>query len=112
MVLRIEQVRNLLIGIDIVQYLLQEVQAQVAVRAQFVTEGPHDTVEDDVEVGFIQRVEKAEVEFDEGFEKGEEVCADLWKGVEVGGDEGEAAGEDHFQEVGQEVGVNDNAQLL
>lgn len=63
-------------------------------------------------MGLVQGVEEAKVEFDEGFEKGEEVGADLWEGVEVSSNQGQAAGEDHLQEVGQEVRVNDDAQLF
>jgi len=48
---------------------------------------PNDAVENSIEVLFLKRKERAEVEFHECFEEAEKIGSDLRKGVEVAGDE-------------------------
>jgi hypothetical protein len=111
-VLGIKQISNLFIGIDIVQDILQKIQPQVTVGTKLMPERPHHTVKNDIKVRLVKRVQEAEVELDERLEKGKEVGADLWERVEVSGNERETAGEDHLQQIGQEIRVNNNTQLL
>lgn len=86
-VLGIESIHDELLSVDTYQHLLQQIQTQITVVGELVAEGPDNTVEDGCEVGLFERVEHVEVVLNEGFQEEEEVCADLWEGVEVSGDE-------------------------
>lgn len=86
MIFGIKHVGNGFILVDIIQDILQQVQSQITVGAELVSEWPYHTIQDGIEVGLVEGVEEAEVELDQWFQKGEEVSADLWEGVEVGGD--------------------------
>ncbi len=77
----------MLVGVDVIENLFQQVKSQVAVSAEFMAERPYNTVENDVKVWFVERIQETKIELDKGLEKGKEVGSDFRERVKVGSDE-------------------------